>query len=334
MEYSDLEVDGSMRVHNNTIFMGDNTLNDRHNGGAQEKTDRNSVFAGDLTKKFDPVTKKKQDARKQAMKIVSDAWSGDRKIDEGIEKSRSKVGEYQNRMYEAERGIKEIDDAKKALKAAYGITDESEEQQDLLLLERKMAAEKRGDVQSAFTPEEKERLEQIEANGLTEYQERSLDMNRERERLTQERQNAEDAIYGILVSISTTKIDRLKSHSMIDAQNLAEDVMEAAGREIMGMLVDEAKDHIDEELEEKKEAAEEKAKKEEEEEEKIENAKQEKESKKEFAEDVAEHAGDMTKALTQMDDTMEEVQQEIKKLMEEMKLLDEDLKGAAVDAST
>lgn len=37
MEYSDLEVDGSMRVHNNTIFMGDNTLNDRHNGGAQEK---------------------------------------------------------------------------------------------------------------------------------------------------------------------------------------------------------------------------------------------------------------------------------------------------------
>lgn len=322
-----------MRVNNNTIFMGDNTLNDRHNGGTQEKTNRNSVFAGDFNKKFDPVTKKRQDARKQAMKIVSDAWAGDQKIDEGIEKSRNKVKEFQNKKYEAERGIKEIDDARAALKDSYGITDESQEQQDLLLLERKIAAERRGDVQSAFTPEEQERLAQIEAEGLTEYQERSLDMKKEKERLTEDWQNAKDAIYGELVSIAATQVNRLKSHTMIDAQNEAEDIMEAASREVMGMLVDEAKDHIDEELEEKKEAAEEKAEKEKEEEEKIENAKEEKASKKEFAEDVAEHAGDVTKALTQMDSTMDEVQQEIKKLMEEMKLLDEDLKGAAVDAS-
>lgn len=324
-----------MRVHNNTIFMGDNTLNDRHNGGAEEKKNSNSIFAGDFNKKFDPITKKKQDARKQAMKIVSDAWAGDQKIDEGIEKSRSKVREYQNQMYEAETRMKEIDDARMALKDAYGITDESEEQQDLLLLERKKNAQKRGaDVQSVFTPEEQERLAQIEANGLTEYQERSLDMKDEKERLAQERQNAEDALHGELVSISSTQINRLKSHTMIDAQNMAEDVKEAASREIMGMLVDEAKDHIDEELEEKKEAAEEKAKEEEEEEEKIEKAKEEKESKKEFAEKSAEHAEDVTKALTQMDHTMDEVQREVKKLMEEMKLLDEDLKGAAVDTAT
>lgn len=324
-----------MRVHNNTIFMGDNTLNDRHNGGAEEKKNSNSIFAGDFNKKFDPITQKRQDARKQAMKIVSDAWAGDQKIDEGIEKSRSKVREYQNQMYEAVNGIKEIDDAKAALRDRYGITDESQEQQDLLLFARKEDAQKKGvDMQSVFTPEEQERLAQLEADGFADYREQFMDMKKERDRLTKEWQDAKDAVHAELVSISSTQINRLKSHTMIDAQNMAEDIVEAASREIMGMLVDEAKDHIDEEMEEKKEAAEEKAKEEEEEEEKIEKAKEEKESKKEFAEDVAEHAEDVTKALTQMDHTMDEVQQEIKKLMEEMKLLDEDLKGAAVDTAT
>ena len=134
-----------MRVHNNTIFMGDNTLNDRHNGGAQEKKNGNSIFAGDLNKKFDPITKKRQDARKQAMKMVSDVWAGDRKIDEGIESSRNKIRDYQNQMYEAEKGLKEIEDAQKALRDRYGITDEAKAQQDLLLLERKENAQKRGE---------------------------------------------------------------------------------------------------------------------------------------------------------------------------------------------
>ena len=334
MEYSDLEVDGSMRVHNNTIFMGDNTLNDRHNGGAQEKKNGNSIFAGDLNKKFDPIKKKRQDARKQAMKMVSDVWAGDRKIDEGIESSRNKIREYQNQKYEAEKGLKEIEDAQKALRDRYGITDEAKEQQDLLLLERKENAQKRGeDAESVFTPEEQERLAQLEADGFTEYREQSLDMKKEKERLTGEWQNAKDAIHAELVSISSTQIDRLKYHAMIDAQNAAEDIMEAASEEIVGMLVDEAKDHIDEEMEEKKEAAEEKAEKEEEEEEKIEDAREEKESRKEFAESSAEYAEYVTKALTQMDDTMGEVQREVKKLLEELKLLDEDLKGAAVDTS-
>lgn len=57
---------------------------------------------------------------------------------------------------------------------------------------------------------------------------------------------------------------------MADAQKKAEAVMEAAGKEILGMLIEEGKDHVDEEQEEKKEEVEEKAEEKAEQEEKIE----------------------------------------------------------------
>lgn len=319
-----------MRVQNNTIFMGDSTISDRHSGGAEEKKERNSIFAGDFHKKFDPVARKKQDARKQAMKIVSEAWAGDQKIDNDIEERRSKIRKYQEQMSEASGKIKEIDEERAALKSTYGVTEDSQEEQDLKLLEKEMDAKKSG---AQLTEEEKEQLAQIREKGLTEYQQRSLEMKESRSQWEADFANAKNGAYAENASITSTQIDRLKSHAMVNAQESADDIMEAASREIIGMLVDEAKDHMDKEMEEKQEAAEKKAEKEKEEEEKIEKAKESKEEKEEFAEEAARQAADMTGYMAEMDNTMDDVQREIKKLMEEMKLLEEDLKGAAVDAS-
>ena len=113
------------------------------------------------------------------------------------------------------------------------------------------------------------------------------------------------------------------------AQETADEILEAASKEIIGMLTEEAKDHVDQELEEKKEAAEEKAEKEEEEKEKIEKAKEEKEQKEEFVEEVA----DTGEFIVEADNVLKDVQRDIKKVMDEMKLLEEDLKGAAVDTA-
>lgn len=315
-----------MRVHNNTVFMGDDTLSNRHNGVAEEKKGRNNIFAGDLSEKFDPVVKKREDARKQAMKMIGDVWAGDQKIDEGIEERRARVKEYQNQISELQGKLKEIDVNKAELKDIYGVTEDSQEAQDLKLLEKEQNGQ-------SLTEEERERLAQIRENGITEYQQRSLELGEEEKHYKENLAEAENKAFAENVSITSTKIDRLKSHAMVSAQKSAEDIMEAASKEIVGMLVDEAKDHIDEEMEEKKEAAEEKAEKEEEEEEKIEAARASKKEKEEFSEDVSEQTEDMTKALTQMDSVVDDVQREIKKLMDEMKLLDEDLKGAAVDTT-
>lgn len=120
-----------------------------------------------------------------------------------------------------------------------------------------------------------------------------------------------------------------KSQTMIKAQNTAEQIEESTRKEVVGMLLDEAKDHIDEEMEEKKDEALEKAEKEKEEEERIKKIKEEKDEKEEFTEQVADSA----QLFTEADSAMEDVQKAVKKVMDEMKLLEEDIKGAAVDAS-
>ena len=127
--------------------------------------------------------------------------------------------------------------------------------------------------------------------------------------------------------ITATELERLKSHAMLDAEEQAEDIMDAATKEIMGMLVDEAKEHIDDEFEEKIEDAKEKAEKKEELEERVEKARDEKKEKEKITEEILEGAADVSKNTTELDNA----QQEIKDMMSKMKLIEEDIKGAAVD---
>ena len=84
-------------------------------------------------------------------------------------------------------------------------------------------------------------------------------------------------IKGENASIRAVRIENLKHHAMLDAQQEAEKIKEAAGKEAFGMLIGEGQEHIEEELEKKKEEAEKKAEEKEEQEEKIEERKEEKE---------------------------------------------------------
>lgn len=311
-----------MKVQNKAIFMGESIQSERH-GTNGKKSGRSNVFAGDLNKTFDSIEQKKQQARQKAMKVVTDAWAGDRKLDESLDERRNKIKELESTMKEAASDLKWVNEERAALKEKYGLTDDSQEEQDLRLLE-KQADHK------PLTKEEEERLAEIrKAGGPTEYQEHSLDLYKSASRYKEEYEKAKKEIQQESDVITSTKLERLKHDPMIKASKSADEIMEAASQEIIGMLYDEAKDHIDEEMEEKKEAAEEKAEKEEEEEEKIEKRKEEKEEKEKFIEKISE---DMTTILD-ADNIMDDVQKEIKKIMDDMKLLEEDIKGAAVDTA-
>ncbi len=315
------EVEGTMRVQNKSIFMGEDMQSRRH--GTNEKNNRANIFAGDMNKAFDPITQKKQQARKQAMKIVTDAWSGDRKLDESLDERRMKIREHEETMKESGSMLKWINEERASLREAHGLTEDSQEEQDLRLLEKQ--ADKK-----PLTKEEQARLAEIaEAGGPTEYQQHSLDLYKSASEYKKTYEAAQKGVTQESDAIKSAKLERLKHDPMVKAAKSADEVLEAASQEIIGMLYDEAKDHIDEEMEEKKEAAEEKAEKEEEQEELIEKRKEEKEKKEEFIEEISE---DMTTILD-ADNIMDDVQKEIKKIMEEMKLLEEDMKGAAVDTA-
>lgn len=315
-----------MRVRNTSIFMGDTSRSERQGSLQEEKKKSSTIFAGNLNKQLDPIAQKKQQARQQAMKIVSDAWEGERKIDEDIEDRRNKIAKLRTDMGTARKQLKGIEEAREELRKNCGVEKDSQEEQDLKLLEKEMDMYKPGKGVS-LSKEEMERIAQLKKNGLTQYQQRSLEMKESGSVYEDEIAEIEKQIAEESAVIRGTKLERLKYNPMAEANKQADAVLEAASDEIIGMLMEEAKNHIDKEMEEKKEAAEEKAEEEKEQEERLESIKEKKEEQKELTEAIT----DVTEKMLEMDGVKTDVQQEIKDMMNKMKLLEEDMKGAAID---
>ncbi|MDY2699585.1 MAG: hypothetical protein SOV61_08545 [Lachnospiraceae bacterium] len=327
-----MEVDGAMKVQNQntTIFFGDNTRRERQNNVKEQENARSNIFAGNLNRKLDPIARKRQEAREKAMKIVSDAWAGEQELDGRLEESRNKIRQYQKEMGNAGEEINKLREERLALREAYSVEEDSQEEQDLKLLEKKVDAQIPGSGVT-LTMEEKKRIAEIEEAGLTEYQQHALSLKEGEKAYRIEMEEAEEGIQAENAFIAGTKLNRLKSQTMIKADKSADAVLEAASDEIVGMLMDEAKDHIDEEMEEREETSREKAEKKKKEEEKLEELKEDKNKKKEFAEAISDQTEVVSQYMLELDGTMEAVQKEIKKIMDEMKLTEEELKGAAVD---
>ena len=135
-------------------------------------------------------------------------------------------------------------------------------------------------------------------------------------------------------AIRLINIERGKTHGIVDAEKDKEEILAAASKEIQSMLVDDAKEKMDEKAEEVKEAAEARKEKKEEEEERIEAAKEHKKDTEDFVEDIQESVSELTKQAVNSDQIMEDVNDQIKKIMLEEKLLEEDLKGLTVNVTT
>ena len=98
-----------------------------------------SVNAGGFLRKNDTqsqIEARRNNAKKQALKVVSDAWKSDNKSADSIADmeglKQSKVSE----MNEIRAKMKDIENTKKSLQEEYGVADGSQEQKDLELLEK------------------------------------------------------------------------------------------------------------------------------------------------------------------------------------------------------
>lgn len=318
-----------MKINNNAIFMGDDVRSARQGESKKpEGRQRKTIDGKGLQAKLDPITAKREEAKKKAMKIVGDAFANERKIDDDLDARRERIKTLQNEMGIAKRAIQEIEDSRNELRNMYGVDLYSQEEQDLKLLEKEIDARMPGSNIS-LTREEVEKIADIKANGLSEYQERSLEMKESEFSYARTAYEAEEEIKMENQIISATKLERLKTHPIVDAKEQAKAIMDAASDEIIGMLVDEAKEYIDEEAEKKKEEAKEKAEEKEALEERIEKVKEEKKEKEKMTEEILEGVAEVENNSKDM----EMAQQEIKDMMNKMKLIEDDIKGAAVDKS-
>ena len=297
---------------------------------------RNTLFRGNLFQNGNDMTvqeriaQKRQLYVKQGTKMVKDADKTERKIDKSIDDARNQVKETVDLLGEYQKKIGEIDDKLAQAKEEFEVEDDSQEQKDLeILLKQQRQGSGMGEP---MTKEEMQRYDEIKGQ-LTDYQKIALEAYKERDHYTKQVGKAEIKIQAINQAIRQIKIDRPASQVMQDAQRNKEDLMEAASKEIQGMLMEDAKDKIDEKAEEIQEAAEKREEKKEELEERLEAVKEDKEETEEAAESAAETAQEMAKQIIDSDALNTSVDEEVKKKMEELQKHLEELKGIVIDTN-
>lgn len=281
-----------MRIEQNiTVYAGAQPANTGNTEGADKnQEDRKTVFAGNLNQGQtlqDRIAQRKEQAQKEAMKVVGDVFAGEREMDEDMETRRNHVKELK--------------------------------QEKLQLMEEK------GDLET-----HKEELAKAFENGelSQEDYEQELSQLREAEKEWNKRYAENDKLaMQENAIIRGTRLERLKKDPMVKAQKEAEDILQAARDDIVGMAVDAGKDHIDEEAEKRQEQAEEIKEEREEREELIEKQKEKREEEEELLEKLP-----LQEMLT-LDKLQSDVQQEVQDIINKMKLVAEDIKGAAVDQS-
>lgn len=254
-------------------------------------------------------------------------------IQEGLEKGRVFSGKLQfpqDKIAERRRQAQEkaINIVKTAFAGELGIDDEiagmeesiEKEKEEMLsnkaelnrVLERKAELETRNDLSEEEYRQELEELNKAESHfsGLLadgkKYEDRAIQ------------------------AVNDIKLERLKSNPMGEAEKQAEKVTAEAGKEIVGMLYDEAREHLDNEREKLEEDAEKKAEKEEELEERIEAMRAEKEEKEKDTPELDDRQT-VSGQIVKLAETNQTVQKELQQVVEQLKLDLEDLKGAAVD---
>ncbi len=267
-----------------------------------------------------PVQEKKEAALRKARKIVSDVFEEDNKVALDMEKRRANIKKLQGESREAQTELNKINKQKAEWKKEYGVADDSQEQKDLELLEKRQDSEWPGSG-IILTPEEKERLAEIDEKGLTEYQQRSLEVNKDAgmyrnivESNKPQIKAENDAIYGMKQSILAKPYEQ----GMGFAQDTAEDIKLAASKEAAYGMINEVKDKVDEDTKEAQEKAEERKAEKEEKEEKLEARKEQQEAQDERIQTRRESKAEREQALERNRERAAEQKKEAESLREKI----------------
>lgn len=281
-----------------------------------EQGNRKSFFAGNSNLVNDPIAQKRKEAQEKAWKVVSDAWDADKKIDKSIEDRQNHYNEMVEVVKEAQSHLKDINDQIDVLKEEYGVTEETEFK-----------------------------------DWPDEYKQRYFELYKQASEFKNQIYDADKLMKDDVADIKAIALERLKSDPMADAQKTVEAIEEVANKEIIGMAMQQAKDHIDEKMEEEEEKAEEKAEEEEAKEEKLELQREIKELQKAIAEGTKEAVKEATAEaearrqenealdlpldelikLTQMNTETDKAQKSLDEIKYSMNLLEADLKGIEID---
>lgn len=280
-----------MKVENNvTLYVGAQPSNASSAEKTKEQADRETVFVGNLNMENtlqERIAARKAEAKEKAMKIVGNAFAGEQALDAEVESHKNKIASLKEERKALEESSANLTARQEDLRTAFENGEVTQEDYDKQSAE--LAEERRAIIRS-----QDENMGQMITEGRILYE------------IGQE---------------------RLKSTPMLDAWNQADDALEAAGEEIIGMVTEGAQEKLDEDAAEREEKAEKIEEKKEAAEELIEKRKERQEEQEELLEDMP------VSDMISMDKMQEDVKAEVQDMLNKLKLIAEDIKGAAVDES-
>lgn len=280
----------------------------------QEKH-KTSFYAGNTNLAKDPMEQKRKEAQEMAMKVVRDAWDTDKSIEKMIDDRKNHYAEQQKIYEENRQKVAEIEEQQNAIKESYGVTDETQEWY---------------------------------WNHNEEYRMRMGELNEQKKAFLKEMNNASKSMKDDIADVKEIRKAQLKADPMIEASKNAEEIMEAANEQIIGLALQESKELVDEKMKEVEEKAKEKAEEKKEKETQIAEM-QQKRAIKEALIEGSEEAVERAKAKLRRSERAEtdylemmdfisisniqhtDVQADLDEIKSNMNLLEADLKGIEVD---
>ena len=303
----------NIHLDNQNSPYSNNAVNKEKAGSV--KQENGTVFAGGLSMGGqDQAVLRKEEARKQALKMVADQFSRDSRTDQTLTSLSEKKDILSEEVVKAQKELEKVRGLKQEYKDYCNVPEDSQEQKDLELLEKSV------DEPYNLTKEEKARLENM--GPLTAYQKNMLEYHGMEKAWQKEIDDASAGALAQSQAIGAIKQERLKKDPMVSVQKEAAAIMEEAAKDIAEMLIDEAKEHIDETMEEEKEKAEEA------EEKKAEEPKTQEQKEAEESRSAALPDQDIQEAAA----SQGQMEQEIKELLQKNSMMKEDLKGIIIDS--
>lgn len=218
------------------------------NSGAPK--DSKNIRASDLNMIPDAIADKKEAAKEKAARLLMDQFKKDGKIDQNLSQRREKITKAREDYNSAVKELEDIQKTQNQWMEEYKVSEDSVEHQSLELLRKAKAAKTEGSGVT-LTAEEQERVDQL--GEPTEYQEKMMGLLDYKDKVLKQKDDAFTTVEKETDRLKTIKQELLKQDPMQDAQKSAKKVLEASTKEMLDLLVDEAKEKIEEDIEKQKE---------------------------------------------------------------------------------
>ena len=292
----------SIGNNNINLYTGNNAAENIENQKKQNsKHPSDTLYAGDMNLNNEAIIKK-INARKRAMKLIMDVYGNDKKIDDGLDEIKQHQERLSENLDTANAELRRLEESKEQLKEQYEIEEDSQEQKDLELLK------KYHKDPFSLSEEEIERLKDM--GPVTDYQREALELDSLKDDWQKVADASSEAIINANKAISSIQIERLKTHAMTDAKEEAEEILESSAKEIAVTILSDAKEKMDEELEEKVEVAKE---------------------VKEKMEKTTQETDETVENTDTKNEDSEQLLKDLKKIIDEEQVVEDDIKGLIMD---